>query len=48
MRRVLKGLGKEELETLAAEDPETEIVCSYCNKKYLFSAEQLRELAQSK
>ncbi len=48
MRRVLKGLGKEELETLASEDPETEIVCSYCNKKYLFSAEQLRELAQSK
>ncbi len=44
MCRVLKGLGSAELETLATEQAETEIVCSYCNSKYLFSDAQLLEL----
>ncbi len=44
MRRVLGGLGKKELEALADELPETEIVCSFCNKKYRFTSDQLREL----
>ena len=38
------GLSLEELERLADEQEETEIVCGYCNSKYLFSSEELRKL----
>ena len=45
MQRIMKSLGETELQELAEEAPDTEIVCSYCDKKYLFSAEELRELS---
>lgn len=44
--RVMISLGKAELERLAAEQQETEVCCHFCNKKYRFSAEALRELAE--
>ncbi len=44
MIRILSTLGKKELETLAEEAPETEIVCSYCDQKYLFSSGDLLAL----
>jgi molecular chaperone Hsp33 len=45
MQRIMKTLGEKDLFELAEEAPETEIVCSYCNEKYIFSSDQLRKLA---
>lgn len=45
--RVMISLGKSELERLAAEQQETEVCCHFCNKKYRFSAEELKKLAES-
>ena len=44
MERVLISLGKEELERLANEQDNTEIVCHFCNTKYNFSSDELRTL----
>ena len=40
----LKSLGKEQLNVIIEEDKKAEIVCPYCNKKYNFSEEELREI----
>ena len=40
------SLGKAELERLAEEQQETEVCCHFCNKKYRFSAEELKRLAE--
>lgn len=45
--RVMISLGKAELERLAEEQRETEVCCHFCNKKYRFSAEELKGLAES-
>ncbi len=45
MYGVLKSLGRDELIRLSDEQDVTEIVCSYCNKKYEFTGEQLSEMA---
>lgn len=45
MRRVMTSLGREELCAMADEQEETELVCSYCDKRYIFSADDLRRLA---
>ncbi|MBQ6628669.1 MAG: Hsp33 family molecular chaperone HslO [Methanobrevibacter sp.] len=44
MERVLISLGKEELHKLSAEQEQTEIVCHFCNKKYVFSSDELNVL----
>ena len=44
--RVMISLGKAELERLAEEQQETEVCCHFCNKKYRFSAEELKRLAE--
>lgn len=41
---ILMGLGKAELERLAAEQEETEVCCHFCNKKYRFSADELLKM----
>ena len=41
---VLKSLGKEQLNVIIEEDKKAEIVCPYCNKKYMFSEEELRQI----
>lgn len=46
MEQVLISLGKDELHRLAEEQESTEIVCHFCNKKYLFSSEKLRSLVE--
>lgn len=46
MQRIMTSLGREDLISLADEQDETELVCSYCNKKYLFSSDELRCLAE--
>ena len=43
MSAVLKSLGKDELDSLAAEG-DAEIVCEFCGKKYVFSPDELRSL----
>ena len=44
VKNVLKSLGKEQLNVIIEEDKKAEIVCPYCNKKYYFSEEQLKEI----
>ncbi len=44
MRNVLISLGAAELERLCDEQDSTEIVCSYCEGKYVFSREEMLEL----
>ncbi len=44
MERVLISLGKEELDRLAEEQDNTEIVCHFCGKKYNFLSDELRNL----
>lgn len=40
----LKSLGKEELSVIIEEDKKAEVICPYCNKKYMFSEEELKEI----
>jgi len=44
--KALISLGKTELLSLAYEKEETEICCQFCNKKYLFSSDDLKKLAK--
>jgi molecular chaperone Hsp33 len=44
--QALISLGKTELLSLAYEEEDTEICCRFCNKKYVFKSEQLKELAK--
>lgn len=44
IKNVLKSLGKDQLNVIIEEDKQAEIVCPYCNKKYNFSEENLKEL----
>jgi len=43
-RGVLMSLGKEEIERLAGEQEKTEVCCHFCNKKYVFSADELLKM----
>ena len=43
-RGILMTLGKEEIERLAKEQEETEVCCHFCNKKYVFSADELLKM----
>lgn len=40
----LIAIGKEELEKIIKEEEKIEIVCNFCNKKYTFTREDLKEL----
>jgi molecular chaperone Hsp33 len=44
MQKALSSIGKEELKKILEEDKRAEIVCHFCNKKYEFSEEELKEL----
>ncbi|MGA9944407.1 MAG: Hsp33 family molecular chaperone HslO, partial [Candidatus Cybelea sp.] len=43
---VLLGLGADELLDLTRERDRTEATCEYCKTRYVFSAEEIRELAE--
>ena len=45
VEKALVSVGKEELYQMAAEQPVTEVDCHFCNKKYRYSPEELRALA---
>ncbi len=42
----LISLGKKELLSLAAENRNTEVCCRFCNKKYVFTPEEINQLAK--
>lgn len=45
-KKALISLGKQELEEIIEEDEKAEIVCNFCNKKYLFNKEELKDLKE--
>lgn len=45
--RILISLGAKELERLADEQESTEVCCHFCDKKYSFTSEELKELLKS-
>ncbi len=46
VEKALITIGKKELEKIAKEDEKTEMTCHFCNKKYYFSREEIKELAK--
>ena len=44
IERALKALDKNEINKIIEEDGKAEIICHFCNKKYLFSKEDLMNL----
>ena len=40
----LKLLGRDELSAMLREDGQAELVCHFCNEKYLVKADELQEL----
>lgn len=47
MERALISIGKEDLAKIIEEDGKAEIVCHFCNKKYLFDEDRLKNLLKS-
>jgi hypothetical protein len=43
----LKSMGKDELLKLAGEQDSFEITCQFCDRRYVYSSAQLKEMAQS-
>lgn len=46
MEKALISIGKQEIEDIIQEDEKAELVCHFCNKKYLFSKEELEEIKE--
>lgn len=44
IERVIISLGKKEIDDIIKEDGQAEIVCHFCNTKYLFNEEELTKL----
>lgn len=44
MTDALKTLGKKELEKIINEDEKAELTCHFCNKKYMFTKEELENI----
>lgn len=44
MKKALNLIGKEELQKIIEEDKGAELVCHFCNKKYQFTDEELKEM----
>jgi len=47
LKSVLVTLGRAELEDILKKEGKAELVCHYCNKKYIFNDNDLRELIES-
>ena len=45
--RILMSLGAKELQKLSEEQDTTEVCCHFCDKKYSFTSEELKELLKS-
>ncbi len=46
LESILISLGKDELEDILENDGEAELICHYCNKKYMFGGEELKKLIE--
>lgn len=46
VEKALISVGKTELNKMADEDENTEVCCQFCDKKYNFSSDEIRELAR--
>jgi molecular chaperone Hsp33 len=44
VERALVGLGRDELQKIVAEQPETEAICDFCKKRYVLSSADVEEL----
>ena len=44
MAKGLATIGKEELQDIIEKDGKAELVCHFCNKKYMFSKEELEKI----
>ncbi|MEG1944204.1 MAG: Hsp33 family molecular chaperone HslO [Oscillospiraceae bacterium] len=44
MAKALISIGRDEIARLADEQDETEVVCSYCNKRFIYKREELLQL----
>jgi molecular chaperone Hsp33 len=44
VEKALVSIGREELEKIANEQESAEISCHFCNKKYVFSKKEIKEL----
>ena len=47
MERAILSMGKKDIEELA-EDEKTEVVCHFCNSKYVFSKQEIIEMIEKK
>ena len=47
MKNALMTVGKEEIQAMIDEDHGCEMTCQFCNSKYTFSEEELKELLES-
>lgn len=48
VERALISLGREELESMANEQEQTEVSCHFCNRNYHFSSKEIRALIKAK
>ncbi|MCI5750922.1 MAG: Hsp33 family molecular chaperone HslO [Oscillospiraceae bacterium] len=46
VEKALISVGKTELNRMADEDEKTEVCCQFCDRKYNFSSDEIRDLAQ--
>lgn len=44
IENVIISLGKKEISDIIEEDGQAEVVCQYCNKKYIFNKEELNKI----
>lgn len=44
IEKIIRDLGKSEIEAIIEEDGQAEVVCHFCNSKYNFSEENLKEI----
>jgi molecular chaperone Hsp33 len=45
---IMRGFALEELEDILSKDGKAEIECSFCKKKYLFTADELQKIIEEK
>ncbi len=48
LRAALMGLSREELADMAEKDGQAEGICHFCNKKYVFTREELQDIIKNK
>lgn len=46
-KKALKLLNKQEIENMIQEDGKAELVCQFCNQKYIFTKEELQNIREN-